>query len=192
MKRYLVFSGANYYPLGGWEDLKSSHDTIPDAIRQIQEDIILGLDADSCDWGQIADIENGIIIGHWEYRLAVASIDLSGCRLINPLEPYSDRGDYVNDVINRCGIIGDGAGGKLVHMIKIDELQVAAERDGGAEVIDAEQLVVGDVFEYTDARWRPTLRSSKLIATSDPYTASYGHPFRPFMAIDAVAAPSIV
>ena len=31
LKRYLVFAGESYYPLGGWDDLIGQYDTIEEA-----------------------------------------------------------------------------------------------------------------------------------------------------------------
>ncbi len=33
MKRYLLFSGSNFYPIGGWNDFQTSFDTIEEAEK---------------------------------------------------------------------------------------------------------------------------------------------------------------
>ncbi len=45
MKRYLLFAGEQYYPLGGWDDLKGSFDTVEAAIAF----------PIYCDWKQVVD-----------------------------------------------------------------------------------------------------------------------------------------
>lgn len=37
VKRYLVFAGEDYYPVGGWGDFQQSFDTQPDALACAQE-----------------------------------------------------------------------------------------------------------------------------------------------------------
>lgn len=53
MKRYLLFSGDNYYPGGGWEDFRGDFDTVEAAkaakLDQHKHD----------DWYHIVDIETG-------------------------------------------------------------------------------------------------------------------------------------
>ena len=33
-KRFLLFSGANYYPVGGWDDFKGAFDTVKEATDE--------------------------------------------------------------------------------------------------------------------------------------------------------------
>ena len=33
MKRYLLFSGDNYYPGGGWNDFKGAFNTVEEAVQ---------------------------------------------------------------------------------------------------------------------------------------------------------------
>ncbi len=49
--RYLLFSGHDYYPSGGWSDFKGSFATIEDALR-----------ANRKDWWHIVDMTTGKII----------------------------------------------------------------------------------------------------------------------------------
>lgn len=50
MKRYLLFIGLHYYPLGGWDDFKDSFDTVEEA-KQYFTDLDMGCGA----WSQIID-----------------------------------------------------------------------------------------------------------------------------------------
>jgi hypothetical protein len=36
MKDYLVFSGENYYPCGGWEDFRSDFDSLEEGLNYIK------------------------------------------------------------------------------------------------------------------------------------------------------------
>lgn len=51
MKRFLLFVGRQYYPVGGWDDFVGSYDTLKEA-----EDALLGVRK---DWWQIVDGEKG-------------------------------------------------------------------------------------------------------------------------------------
>jgi hypothetical protein len=51
MKRYLVFAGSNYYPVGGWEDFKCDHDTLEAATAAAW--------AAGEDWQHVVDLEEG-------------------------------------------------------------------------------------------------------------------------------------
>lgn len=55
MKRFLLFSGYNYYPNGGWLDLKGSYDT----IEEVNDAIVTN---PSDDWYQIVDTTTGVIV----------------------------------------------------------------------------------------------------------------------------------
>ena len=49
MKRYLLFRGDQWYPLGGWDDFFGSYDTIEEAKAAGR--------ACSHDWWHIVDVE---------------------------------------------------------------------------------------------------------------------------------------
>lgn len=51
MKQYLLFSGDQYYPLGGWDDLTSTHDTLEEAKAAEK--------ASTDDWSQLINSETG-------------------------------------------------------------------------------------------------------------------------------------
>lgn len=52
VKRYVVFSGGNYYPAGGWEDLIGSYDTLGE-VRSVVADLY------KRDWYHIVDLTTG-------------------------------------------------------------------------------------------------------------------------------------
>jgi hypothetical protein len=52
MKRFLVFSGSDYYPCGGFDDFTGGYDTLDAAIEALR--------AARSDWGQV--IVDGTII----------------------------------------------------------------------------------------------------------------------------------
>jgi hypothetical protein len=56
VKRYAVFTGDKYYPDGGWNDYKSSHDTLAEARR-------MPAPAPG-SWSQIVDLMTGQSIVH--------------------------------------------------------------------------------------------------------------------------------
>lgn len=51
MKRFLVFAGSTYYPMGGWEDLITSYDTLEEALTcsALSDE----------DWAEVVDLETG-------------------------------------------------------------------------------------------------------------------------------------
>jgi hypothetical protein len=51
MKRFLLFSGDEYYPCGGMNDFKGDYDTLDEAKDAL---IKIALDGDA-DWGHIYD-----------------------------------------------------------------------------------------------------------------------------------------
>lgn len=57
MKRYLVFFGNAFYPIGGWADFYSSFDT-PEEARKVAIDLV----SHRGDWYQVVDSQNGEII----------------------------------------------------------------------------------------------------------------------------------
>lgn len=54
LKRYLVFTGSNYYPVGGWDDFKGSFDN--------QEEAIAFAINRKDSWWQVVDLETGKVI----------------------------------------------------------------------------------------------------------------------------------
>lgn len=54
MKRYLVFAGNDYYPSGGWKDLKGDAHSKDAALLMVANL--------SCDWWQIVDTETRAVI----------------------------------------------------------------------------------------------------------------------------------
>jgi cellobiose phosphorylase len=59
MKRYIVFSGDNYYPIGGWEDFKDSFNTLEEA-REYQSNMP--------DWFHIVDLQTMEIVAKYQRR----------------------------------------------------------------------------------------------------------------------------
>lgn len=53
MKRYLLFTGDNYYPSGGWDDFVDSFDSLPDALAA------LGAHGRKMDWFHVVDSHTG-------------------------------------------------------------------------------------------------------------------------------------
>ena len=61
-KRFLVFGIDEFYPAGGWSDLKCSHDTYEEALAWINQDLrVVGESScgNNSDYYQIVDIETG-------------------------------------------------------------------------------------------------------------------------------------
>lgn len=56
IKRFLVFSGIEYYPFGGWRDYKGSADTKDDAVNLAIDLLKVN------DWVQVVDTEIGEIL----------------------------------------------------------------------------------------------------------------------------------
>ena len=50
-KRFLVFAGENYYPLGGWKDLVGSFDTLEEC-----ETFLLAQPVGKWEWNEIVDL----------------------------------------------------------------------------------------------------------------------------------------
>lgn len=59
MKRYLLFSGEDYYPDGGWVDFDDSFDTPEEAMASRKQ---LG------DWAHVVDSQTGLGTHTWEAR----------------------------------------------------------------------------------------------------------------------------
>ena len=55
MRRYLLFSGDNYYPSGGWRDYKGAFTTINDAFEFLAS-------VSTKDWWQIVDTFDQTIV----------------------------------------------------------------------------------------------------------------------------------
>jgi len=59
MKRFLIFTGDDYYPCGGFSDFDSAHDTLNEALTRYAE---LHLEDSPLTWGHIVDMEELKII----------------------------------------------------------------------------------------------------------------------------------
>lgn len=60
MKRFLVFSGDQYYPSGGWGDFQGGYDTLEEALASP--------DYTKADWGHIVDAESKAVNPIVRYR----------------------------------------------------------------------------------------------------------------------------
>ena len=74
MKRYLVFAGYNYYPGGGFWDLRGMFDTLNEASKHMKK-----CKQDGRKWGQIVDTETEKIMGgdmgdRWEWHDIITEI----------------------------------------------------------------------------------------------------------------------
>lgn len=58
MKRYLLFSGADYYPSGGWHDFDSSFDTIAEAVDPQNTKRLYA----AREWWHVVDFHTGQIV----------------------------------------------------------------------------------------------------------------------------------
>ena len=54
IKRFVLFAGQDYYPLGGWKDYQGSYDTQTEAEHAMQT-----LALDFVEWFQIVDLQTG-------------------------------------------------------------------------------------------------------------------------------------
>lgn len=54
LKRFFLFAGSGYYPVGGWEDFRGDFDTIDDA-RSVAKEKFGG----SFEWWHIVDMDLG-------------------------------------------------------------------------------------------------------------------------------------
>lgn len=54
MKRYLLFGGDNYYPAGGWKDIKGQFDHKVDALKAASKGCF--------DWWHVVDSTIGQIV----------------------------------------------------------------------------------------------------------------------------------
>jgi hypothetical protein len=57
MNRFLVFSGDNYYPRGGWHDVDAGFDDEAEAIGYAK-----GLCKESLHWAHVVDTETRTIV----------------------------------------------------------------------------------------------------------------------------------
>ena len=55
MKRFLIFAGLEYYPMGGWGDFYDSAETVEDALEKLAH-------AQCNDWWQIVDSTTGTVV----------------------------------------------------------------------------------------------------------------------------------
>ncbi len=65
IKRYCVFAGGSFYPLGGWKDYQGSRDTPETAIELLEELLggrCEGSDGSPLEWGNIVDITTGLFL----------------------------------------------------------------------------------------------------------------------------------
>ncbi len=51
-KRYIAFAGENYYPCGGWNDMRLETNDLGAAQAAIK----------GTDWGHVVDMETGAVI----------------------------------------------------------------------------------------------------------------------------------
>ena len=59
MKRFIVFTGAGYYPGGGWNDFHSDHDMAEEAVKAADQQLIADLND---DWSHVVDTSTGKVI----------------------------------------------------------------------------------------------------------------------------------
>ena len=58
MKRYILFGGTEYYPLGGFQDFLGSYDSDTDAMSAWDAmQLILIKEPDPLEWGHVIDIQ---------------------------------------------------------------------------------------------------------------------------------------
>lgn len=61
MKRYLLFGFDGYYPEGGWNDFRSSHDTVEEALATVTQaydlyHVVDTHDEKVCEYGRTRDL----------------------------------------------------------------------------------------------------------------------------------------
>lgn len=77
MKRFLLFAGDTYYPIGGWDDHVESFDNIEEAVARASE-MLASTDAPKTsrwwnynhDWAHVVDLEAGAVV--WTEKDSVA------------------------------------------------------------------------------------------------------------------------
>lgn len=57
MKRFLLFKGDFYYPLGGWHDLAGSFDSVEEAIKGLPT-----IRYEGADWWHVVDTETMAVV----------------------------------------------------------------------------------------------------------------------------------
>lgn len=57
LKRYLVFWGPEFCPMGGWDDFRESYDELKDAQRVCNK-----VNRNSARWAHIVDLYKGIVV----------------------------------------------------------------------------------------------------------------------------------
>jgi hypothetical protein len=62
MKRFLLFSFDDYYPRGGWNDLRGSFDALQAAIDAAMAMPTDDFNVQEC---QIVDLQTGIVVGRY-------------------------------------------------------------------------------------------------------------------------------
>jgi hypothetical protein len=65
-RRYCIFGGPDYYPSGGWHDLRLSRDTLEDAKRAAEE--LSSGDGFTLDWWQIFDLQERQVVAQSRYQ----------------------------------------------------------------------------------------------------------------------------
>ena len=65
-RRFCLFGGHDYYPLGGWHDFRLSRDTLEEAARAADE-LSTG-DSASVDWWQIFDLQERRVVAQSRYQ----------------------------------------------------------------------------------------------------------------------------
>lgn len=74
MKRYLLFYGPQYYPLGGWKDFAGSFDSIEEALRRVVWEVA------AVDWCQVVDTSTQSLAYEgeldWNRNLVEVSLDV--------------------------------------------------------------------------------------------------------------------
>lgn len=58
MKRYALFSGARYYPGGGWNDFQGTFDDAALAEKAGER----SMEPYLMDWWQVVDLETGLVL----------------------------------------------------------------------------------------------------------------------------------
>lgn len=60
MKRYLLFAGEDYYPVGGWDDFIGSFDSLGEALARVTEEYAHSKYKTGFDWAHCIDRESSI------------------------------------------------------------------------------------------------------------------------------------
>ena len=62
MKRYLLFSGRDYYPRGGWRDFQGAYEFVGLACAGVPK--LPSYDAH--EWAHVVDTETAVVVAWWE------------------------------------------------------------------------------------------------------------------------------